>query len=69
MNKKIILITGGQRSGKSRFAEKLALSMSEHPVYMATSRIWDDEYLLRIRRHQQDRGDQWENIEEDLTLS
>ena len=35
--KRIILITGGQRSGKSSYAEKLALSLSSNPIYMATS--------------------------------
>ena len=38
--RRIILITGGQRSGKSSYAEKLALSLSPTPVYIATSRIW-----------------------------
>ena len=42
--KKIILITGGQRSGKSQYAEQLALSLSEHPVYVATAHIWDEEF-------------------------
>ena len=41
--KKITLITGGQRSGKSSFAERMALSLSDNPVYIATSRIWDEE--------------------------
>lgn len=38
--KRIILITGGERSGKSVYAEQLALRLSEQPVYMATARIW-----------------------------
>jgi adenosylcobinamide kinase/adenosylcobinamide-phosphate guanylyltransferase len=42
--KKIILITGGQRSGKSSKAEELALSLSDNPVYLATAHIWDDEF-------------------------
>ncbi len=67
--KKITLITGGQRSGKSSFAERMALSLSDNPVYIATSRIWDEEYHKRIKRHQADRGDEWENIEEEKTLS
>ncbi len=37
---RIILITGGQRSGKSSYAEQLALSLSENPIYIATARIW-----------------------------
>ena len=67
--KKITLITGGQRSGKSSFAEKLALSLSFNPVYIATSRIWDEGYHERIKRHQSDRGDEWINIEEEKELS
>lgn len=67
--KKIILITGGQRSGKSQYAEHLALNMSDHPVYMATAHIWDEEFQERVRRHQERRGPQWTNIEEELSLS
>lgn len=67
--KRIILITGGQRSGKSRKAEELALSLSENPVYVATAHIWDDEFRERVRIHQERRGPQWTNIEEELYLS
>ncbi len=66
---KIIFITGGQRSGKSSYAQKLALQHSEHPVYLATSRIWDEEHQERIKRHQADRDERWENIEEEKYLS
>ena len=65
----IILITGGQRSGKSVKAEELALSLSPNPVYVATAHIWDDEFRERVRRHQERRGPQWTNIEEELYLS
>lgn len=67
--RKIILITGGQRSGKSHFAQNLALSLSDNPVYLATSRVWDDEHRKRIERHQADRGAEWTNIEEEKELS
>ncbi len=67
--KRIILITGGQRSGKSSRAEELALSLSDHPVYLATAHIWDEEFSERVRRHQERRGPQWTNIEEEMTLS
>jgi len=67
--KQIILITGGMRSGKSRYAEELALSLSDHPVYLATSRIWDDEFKERVLRHQANRGSRWINIEEEKVLS
>lgn len=62
--KKIILVTGGQRSGKSGYAQKLALSLTEHPVYLATSAVWDEEHRQRIERHKRDRGPEWTNIEE-----
>ncbi len=67
--KKIILITGGQRSGKSSKAEALALSLSENPVYLATAHIWDDEFRERVKKHQERRGPEWTNIEEERYLS
>ena len=67
--KHIILITGGQRSGKSRHAEELALSLSTNPVYLATAHVWDEEFRERVRIHQQRRGPQWTNIEEERHLS
>lgn len=67
--RRIILITGGQRSGKSQHAEKLALSLSDHPVYIATAHIWDEEFRQRVLRHQERRGPQWTNIEEEKLLS
>lgn len=66
---KTILITGGQRSGKSVYAEQLALSLSDNPVYMATAHIWDEDFRERVRVHQQRRGPQWTNIEEEKYLS
>ena len=67
--KKIILITGGQRSGKSLQAEKTALSLTDKPVYLATAHIWDEEFRQRVIKHQQRRGAQWTNIEEEKYLS
>lgn len=66
--KQIILITGGERSGKSQFAEKMALALSKHPVYLATSRIWDDEFRERVSKHRTRRGSEWTNIEKDKEL-
>lgn len=65
----IILITGGSRSGKSTKAEEMALALSDHPVYLATARIWDEEFRERVRCHQARRGPQWTNIEEEKYLS
>ena len=64
ITKKIILITGGQRSGKSIYAQKIALSLSANPIYLATSAVWDEEHRQRIERHKRDRGTEWTNIEE-----
>ncbi|HEY4062647.1 MAG TPA: bifunctional adenosylcobinamide kinase/adenosylcobinamide-phosphate guanylyltransferase [Puia sp.] len=65
---KIIFITGGARSGKSRYAQELALQRSGHPVYLATARKWDDEFRQRIRRHQQERDERWTSIEEEKNI-
>ena len=65
----ITLITGGARSGKSSYAQRLALERSDRPVYLATSRVWDEEHRLRIERHRADRGPQWETVEEPKNLS
>ena len=67
--KRMILITGGQRSGKSTKAEEFALSLSSNPVYVATAHIWDEEFQERVHRHQERRGPQWDNIEEEIMLS
>ena len=67
--KKIILITGGARSGKSSYAEKMALSLTDNPVYLATARVWDEEFRERVNRHQERRGPEWTNIEEEKELS
>lgn len=67
--KKIILVTGGQRSGKSEYAEKLALGFSANPVYLATAHVWDDEFKERVIAHRVRRGTKWTNIEEEKYLS
>jgi len=67
--RKIILVTGGQRSGKSSYAENLALNLSPNPIYMATAHIWDDEFRQRVIKHQERRGPEWSNIEEEKFLS
>ena len=67
--KKTILITGGERSGKSMFAEKMALTLSQNPVYLVTSRIWDEEFKERVRIHKERRGKEWTNVEKDKELS
>lgn len=62
-------ISGGQRSGKSRYAQDLALQLSSSPVYLATSRAWDDDHRQRIARHVADRDARWTTLEEEKYLS
>ncbi|MCG6190289.1 bifunctional adenosylcobinamide kinase/adenosylcobinamide-phosphate guanylyltransferase [Maribellus maritimus] len=68
-NTTIHFITGGQRSGKSRFAQELAFSKSDTPVYLATARIWDDDFKERVQRHQNDRGNNWTTLEIPVKIS
>jgi len=67
----IRLILGGARSGKSRHAEAIALSLSEQPVYIATAPLIADdrEWLARIEKHRNDRNDCWVLFEEELNLT
>ena len=65
----IYLITGGERSGKSSYAQNLALQLSDSPIYVATARKWDDDFQDRINRHQQERDERWTNIEKEKHLS
>ncbi|GAA3583999.1 bifunctional adenosylcobinamide kinase/adenosylcobinamide-phosphate guanylyltransferase [Snuella lapsa] len=65
----IYYITGGERSGKSSYAQNLALSFSKSPKYIATSRIWDENHRKRIDRHIADRDKRWTSIEEEKAIS
>jgi adenosylcobinamide kinase / adenosylcobinamide-phosphate guanylyltransferase len=65
----IYLITGGERSGKSSYAENLAKDLAENPMYVATARKWDDDFQKRVDRHQKDRDERWVNIEKEKYLS
>jgi adenosylcobinamide kinase/adenosylcobinamide-phosphate guanylyltransferase len=66
---RLIFITGGARSGKSRYAQELALQWSDAPVYVATARQFDEEFKQRVRRHQQERDHRWTSLEEEKYLS
>lgn len=65
----IYLITGGERSGKSSYAQNLALQLSDAPMYVATARKWDSDFQNRIDRHQQERDERWTNVEKEKYLS
>jgi len=67
---RVIFISGGCRSGKSRFALAQAAAFPGKRYFVATCPQIDAEMDLRILRHQQERsGDGWETVEEALDLS
>lgn len=65
----IHFITGGERSGKSGYAQSLALDLTSNPIYLATAKVWDGSFQERVDRHKSDRDDRWTNIEEQIALS
>ena len=68
MRSTIILCSGGARSGKSEFAEQLALSLKGRKAYVATGQAFDDEMKDRIKKHQLRRGKEWITFEIPLHL-
>lgn len=69
MSDKVHLVLGGARSGKSRFAEQIAIDSGKDVIYMATATIYDNEMQQRINRHIEDRPSHWLTIEEPLLLA
>ncbi len=65
---RLILISGGARSGKSRFAHQLALSLGSNRLFVATAQAWDQEMKARISAHQDERGADFDTLEEPLDL-
>ena len=60
---KNILIIGGARSGKSRFAQELALRLAEPVLFVATAEAGDKEMQRRIEEHQRLRPAAWSTVE------
>lgn len=60
---KVILVTGGARSGKSNFAEKLCKEQNNNTAYIATSIPFDDEMKDRVRKHKESRPQNWKTYE------
>ena len=69
MKSQIILCSGGARSGKSEFAERLALATKGLKAYVATGQAFDEEMVDRIKKHQERRGEIWNNFEVPLHLA
>jgi adenosylcobinamide kinase/adenosylcobinamide-phosphate guanylyltransferase len=69
MDMSLILIGGGSRSGKSRYALNLARKSGGRIAFIATARAEDEEMRDRIRRHQEERGPEFTTIEEPVELA
>ncbi|MBI9043201.1 MAG: bifunctional adenosylcobinamide kinase/adenosylcobinamide-phosphate guanylyltransferase [Anaerolineaceae bacterium] len=63
MKRKLMLLTGGARSGKSSFAEKLAADNGKKVLYVATAYAGDEEMKERIVVHKAQRPDHWDTLE------
>ena len=68
MGKTMILITGGCRSGKSRFALDYANQHFLKKLYLATCEALDEEMAQRIEHHKKMRGPEWQTIEESIAI-
>ena len=64
-----VLVLGGARSGKTGFAERLAMRAGESPLYLATAQALDAEMIERVRMHQQQRHKRFATLEEPIALS
>lgn len=64
----MILITGGEKSGKSTYALRLALERGSRRAFVATAEALDDEMRARIKHHKEERGDLFETIEEPVEV-
>lgn len=69
MNKKIVFITGGARSGKSSFAMAEASKINGKKAYIATAEALDEEMRQRIENHKRQRGNDWVTYEEPLKIA
>ncbi len=62
------LYIGGVKSGKSKAAEARILELGSNPIYLATTEIMDEEIKERVLKHQEQRGNAFELIEEPLEI-
>lgn len=65
----IVLVGGGSRSGKSRFALEQARLRGRPLAFVATAEARDEEMRLRAAAHRRERGDEFETFEEPLDIA
>jgi adenosylcobinamide kinase/adenosylcobinamide-phosphate guanylyltransferase len=63
MTRSSLLVLGGARSGKSRYAQARAEAAGGSPIFIATAEAFDDEMCERIARHRADRDPRWRTVE------
>jgi len=68
VKRQLVLVGGGARSGKSRFALELAATFGPRRLFIATAEGLDDEMAARIAEHRRERGDAFTTIEEPVAL-
>ncbi|MBU4128638.1 bifunctional adenosylcobinamide kinase/adenosylcobinamide-phosphate guanylyltransferase [bacterium] len=66
---RLIFVTGGARSGKSAFAQKLANNLSKKVTYIATAQARDKEMELRIKIHRKNRPSRWKTVEREKNVT
>jgi len=69
LTKTTYLITGGARSGKSSYAERIAAESKQDVVYIASANTFDEEMQDRVQRHINQRPKHWKTIEEPILLA
>ena len=69
MDKRLIFVTGGCRSGKSQFALDYANRRFQNKLYLATCEALDEEMVRRIEHHQLRRGSDWQTVEEPIKIA
>ncbi len=65
---RLVYISGGARSGKSAYAQRLVEACPNDLLYVATAGIHDAEMKARVLKHRADRGERWSTLEEPLDL-
>jgi adenosylcobinamide kinase/adenosylcobinamide-phosphate guanylyltransferase len=68
MGKRMIFITGGGRSGKSRYALHYANQHFSKKLFLATCEVLDEEMAQRIENHKKMRGPEWQTVEEPIDI-